>query len=154
MTKSDNHSLQVKALENGTVIDHIPQGVVQRVLSILGLEDCTEQIYMGANLESKKMGKKGIIKVANHFFEQEDIDKLGLIAPTATVIEIRDYEIKNKTRVVIPNEVQKIVKCFNPKCITNKEAVTTKFYVIDKEDLKLRCHYCEKITARKNIEYI
>ncbi len=153
MTKSDNHSLQVKALENGTVIDHIPQGVVQRVLSILGLEDCTEQIYMGANLESQKMGRKGIIKVANHFFDQEEIDKLGLIAPTATVIEIRDYEVKSKIKVHIPDEVHKMVKCFNPKCITNKEAVTTRFYVIDKEDLKLRCHYCEKITARKNIEY-
>jgi len=153
MVTNDNHSLQVKALENGTVIDHIPQGVVQRVLSVLGLENCEEQIYMGANLESKKMGRKGIIKVANRFFEENEIDKIGLIAPTATVIEIRNYEIKSKTQVRIPDVVHKIVKCFNPKCITNKESVPTHFYVIDKSDLKLRCHYCEKITGRKNIEY-
>ncbi|PKP05074.1 MAG: aspartate carbamoyltransferase regulatory subunit [Bacteroidetes bacterium HGW-Bacteroidetes-6] len=153
MENNDKRQLQVSALENGTVIDHIPQGVVQRVLRILGLEECEEHIYMGANLESKKMGRKGIIKVANTFFETNDINKIGLIAPTATIIEIRDYEIKNKMQVQIPDEIFGMVKCFNPKCITNKEAVSTRFYVIDKSDLKLRCHYCEKITGQKNIEY-
>lgn len=154
MIQKENHSLIVKAIENGTVIDHIPQGVVQRVMSMLGLEDCEEEIYMGANLESKKMGRKGIIKVSNRYFKDKEINKIALIAPTATVIEIHDFEIKSKTKVQIPDEVKNIVKCFNPKCITNKDQVPTRFHVIDKEDLKLRCHYCEKITGRKNMEYL
>ena len=145
--------LQVSALENGTVIDHLPQGVVQKTLKILGLEDCQDPIYMGANLDSKKMGKKGIIKVSNRFFKHDEINKIALIAPTATIIEIRDYEVKSKTNVEVPDEVHGFVKCFNPKCITNFEGVDTHFYVIDKSDLKMRCHYCEKITARKNMEY-
>lgn len=153
MENNKRTELQVSAIENGTVIDHISQGVVQQVLKTLGLEDCTDQIYMGANLESKKMGRKGLIKVANRFFEHEELNKIALIAPLATIIEIRDFEVSNKTKVSIPNEIEGFVKCFNPKCITNIEDVKTRFYVIDKEDIKLRCHYCEKITAKKNIEY-
>lgn len=153
MENNKRKELQVSALENGTVIDHISQGVVQQVLKILGLEECTEPIYMGANLESKKMGRKGLIKVANRFFEVEELNKIALIAPSASIIEIRDFEVKSKTKVSIPDEIKHFVKCFNPKCITNIEDVDTHFYVIDKEDLKLRCHYCEKITGKKNIEY-
>ena len=146
--------LQVSALENGTVIDHIPQGVVQKVLKILGLEDCTEPIYLGANLESKKMGRKGIIKVANRYFANEEINKIALIAPTATIIEIRNYEIIKKQKVCIPDEIVNILKCPNPKCITNYEKVETRFYVIDKEDIKLRCHYCEKVIKKDNLIYL
>jgi aspartate carbamoyltransferase regulatory subunit len=146
--------LQVSALENGTVIDHIPQGVVQKVLKILGLEDCTEPIYLGANLESKKMGRKGIIKVANRYFANEEINKIALIAPTATIIEIRNYEIIKKQKVSIPDEIVNILKCPNPKCITNYEKVATHFYVIDKEDIRLRCHYCEKIIKKDNLMYL
>ena len=153
MENNKRTELQVSAIENGTVIDHISQGVVQQVLKTLGLESCTDQIYMGANLESKKMGRKGLIKVANRFFKHEELNKIALIAPLATIIEIRNFEVSGKTKVSIPDEIKVFVKCFNPKCITNIEDVETRFYVIDKEDIKLRCHYCEKITAKKNIEY-
>lgn len=146
--------LQVSAIENGTVIDHIPQGVVQKVLKILGLENCTEPIYLGANLESKKMGKKGLIKVANRYFADDEINKIALIAPTATIIEIRNFEIIKKQKVAIPDEIINILKCANPKCITNHEKVITHFYVIDKEDIKLRCHYCEKIIKKENLIYL
>ncbi|MCX7697355.1 MAG: aspartate carbamoyltransferase regulatory subunit [Bacteroidales bacterium] len=145
--------LQVSAIENGTVIDHIPQGVVQKVLKILGLEDCIEPIYLGANLESKKMGKKGLIKVSNRYFADNEINKIALIAPTATIIEIRNFEIIKKQKVAIPDEIINILKCANPKCITNYEKVKTHFYVIDKEDIKLRCHYCEKIIKKENLIY-
>lgn len=145
--------LQVSAIENGTVIDHIDQGVVQKVLKILGLEDCTEPIYLGGNLDSKKMGKKGIIKVTNVFFKAEELNKIALISPNATIIEIHDFAVTKKTKVNIPDEIFGFVKCFNPNCITNINQVKTHFHVIDKDTLKLRCHYCEKITDKKNIEY-
>jgi len=151
---NNKKELKVSAIENGTVIDHIPQGNVLQVMSILNLEDFEDQIYFGANLDSKKYGKKGIIKVSNRFFESHEINKISLVAPTATLIEIKGFEVVKKTGVEIPNEVNKIAKCFNPKCITNNEFVPTKFTVIDKEDLKLKCHYCEKITKKENIQFI
>ena len=150
----NKRELKVSAIDNGTVIDHIPQGAVLRVMKILNLEDFTDQIYFGANLESKKYGKKGIIKVSGRFFKPEEINKISLVAPTATVIEIRNYEVVNKLQVDIPDEVVGFVKCFNPKCITNHEKMTTYFSVIDKEDLKLHCHYCEKNINKENIIFI
>lgn len=146
--------LKVSAISNGTVIDHIPQGTVMQVMRILNLEDTKEQIYFGANLDSKKYGKKGIIKVSGRYFEADEINKIALVAPTATVIEIRDYEVVKKLSVEIPDHVEGFVKCFNPKCITNHENITTKFTVINKDDLRLHCHYCEKDTKKVNIVFI
>jgi aspartate carbamoyltransferase regulatory subunit len=145
--------LNVSAITNGTVIDHIPQGTVMQVMKILELEDFTDQIYFGANLESKKYGKKGIIKVSGRYFKPEEINKIALVAPTATVIEIRDYEVVSKLKVDIPDEIVGFVKCFNPKCITNNENIETRFRVLDKKDIKLHCHYCEKITKKENITF-
>ncbi len=153
MSNEKRKELQVSALENGTVIDHITFGSVLQVMRILNLENVTDPIYVGANLESKKYGKKGIIKVTNKYFKPEEINKIALVSPSATLIEIRDFEIVKKSRVEIPDGVRGIVKCFNPKCVTNVEGVSTKFDVIDKIDVKLRCHYCEKITAKKNMEF-
>jgi len=145
--------LNVSAISNGTVIDHIPQGTVMQVMRILNLEDVKDQLYFGANLESKKYGKKGIIKVSNRFFKPEEINKISLVAPTATVIEIHDYEVTSKLKVVIPDEIVGFVKCFNPKCITNNEKIATKFKVVDKEDIRLHCHYCEKDTKQQHIAF-
>lgn len=146
--------LIVSAIENGTVIDHLPPASIFRVIRILNLDETNEPVYFGTNLDSKKYGKKGIIKVANHYFDKEAINKIALIAPSATIIEIENYKVIYKAQVHIPDEVVKFVKCFNPNCITNKEKVTTHFSVIDKEELKLQCRYCEKITARRNMEFI
>lgn len=154
MEKPTKKELKVSAIDQGTVIDHISHGQVLLVLKILNLESFGDQIYVGANLESKKYGRKGIIKVRNRFFEPFEINKIALVSPTATIIEIRDYEVVNKTRVEIPDHISNIVKCFNPKCITNLQNVPTKFEVINKEDLKLHCHYCEKNTARKNMTFL
>jgi aspartate carbamoyltransferase regulatory subunit len=145
--------LQVSALENGTVIDHLTTGSVLQVIRILNLENIEDPIYLGANLESKKYGRKGIIKVSNKYFCSEEINKIALVSPSATLIEITDFEITKKTQVAIPDKVTDIVKCFNPRCVTNVENIPTKFDVIDKEDVRLKCHYCEKITAKKNMEF-
>lgn len=146
--------LQVSAIENGTVIDHIPARNVFQVIKILGLEDCREQILFGTNLESKKYGKKGIVKVANRFFESEEINKIALAAPTATLIVIRNYQVVEKKRVEIPDQIVKYVRCVNPNCITNHESIPTRFNVIDKADLKLQCIYCEKVTDKNNMTIV
>ena len=146
--------LKVSAIENGTVIDHIPAKVVFQVIKILSLSEATDQILFGTNLDSRKMGKKGIIKVSNKFFRPDEINKIALVAPTATLIIIKNFKVVEKKKVEVPDSVEKIVKCFNPNCITNHESVTTRFTVIDKADLKLKCHYCEKITARDTISFV
>jgi len=150
----ETRELKVTAIEHGTVIDHIPANNVFRVIRILNLDTIETQVLFGINLESHKYGKKGIIKVSNLFFEREEINKIALVAPTATLIVIRDFKVVSKTQVEVPEIVDKIVKCFNPNCITNHENIPTHFKVIDKDELKLRCHYCEKITARNNIAFL
>jgi aspartate carbamoyltransferase regulatory subunit len=145
--------LKVSAIENGTVIDHIPSNSVFQVIKILGLAEYQNQLLIGTNLDSRKMGKKGIIKVSNKFFRSDEINKIALVAPTATLIIIRNFEVTEKKKVEVPDVADNIVKCFNPNCITNNEDIATMFTVIDKKELKLRCHYCEKITARNNISF-
>jgi len=110
-------------------------------------------VLFGTNLESKKFGSKGIIKVSNKFFQPEELNKISLVAPHASVIEIKDYQVVKKTIVEIPDNVTAIVKCFNPNCITNIEVITTRFDVVDKEEIRLKCRYCEKITVKNNMVF-
>jgi len=148
--------LKVSAIRTGTVIDHIPAENTFRVFSMLNLENSTDHVYFGTNLESKKLGKKGIIKISNKFFEPEEISKIALVAPHATLIVIKDYEIIKKERIALPREIDKIVKCVNPKCITNNQNVPTHFQVIKDHHgiMKLACHYCEKTMSMENIEFV
>ncbi len=154
MESNSRKELVVSAIENGTVIDHIPAKSVFRVVKMLKLDNTDGQVTIGFNLESKKFGKKGIIKASNQFFENRDANKIALIAPSATLISIRDYEVVSKRQVEIPDTIEQFVKCVNPNCITNSQQITTRFEVIDKADLKLQCHYCEKITGKNNIEIL
>lgn len=150
----ERKELKVNAIENGTVIDHIPTQSVFQVIHILNLQECENQILFGTGLESKKYGKKGIIKVSERFFAPKDVNKIALVAPTATLIEIKNYKVTLKKNVSIPNEVSTFVKCVNPNCITNHEDVATKFKVLDKKNVKLQCQYCEKSTAQDNFTFI
>jgi aspartate carbamoyltransferase regulatory subunit len=147
--------LIVSAISNGTVIDHIPAENVFQVFKILDLHKSPNQVYFGTNLESKKYGRKGIIKISDTYFKDEEINKIALVAPTATLIEIRDYEVVKKVQISIPDSISDIVKCFNPNCITNKQDVKTKFEVLldENNQLKLACHYCEKTTSKSNMVF-
>ena len=144
--------LVVSALENGTVLDHIPAENVYKALSILNLKGVENQITLGINLASKIYGRKGIIKIADKFFEDEELNKLALIAPKATVNVIRDFQVVEKKKLVMPEEIHGIAKCRNPKCVTNNQPVKTWFKTIDNgNEISLLCHYCEKITDSKHI---
>ncbi len=146
--------LKVSAIENGTVIDHILSENLFKVITILGLDKISTQITFGANLDSKKQGQKAIIKVSEVYFENNEINKISLVAPHAKLNIIKDYEVVEKRDVAIPDTIVGIVKCFNPKCITNNEAVTTRFTVKDKIAVELRCHYCEKITSQSELRFV
>ncbi len=155
MTKMNkDKELMVSAIKDGTVIDHIPAANLFKVISILELDLTTNQVTFGNNLESQRLGRKSIIKISDKFFEDDEIDKIALVAPQAKLNIIRDYEVVEKRLVEIPEEVVGYAKCVNPKCITNNEAVVTRFTLEKKEPLELRCHYCEKITSEDHLTII
>lgn len=144
----------VSAIENGTVIDHIPTESVYQVIRILDLEGYKDEVLIGNYLDSNKLGKKGIIKIKNMHFTKEEVSKIALVAPFATMIDIQDYKVADKYRAEIPDHIENFVRCANPKCITNSEVVPTRFDVVDKENLKLRCHYCEKFTTKETMKFV
>jgi aspartate carbamoyltransferase regulatory subunit len=151
MKNQNKKELQIAALENGTVIDHVPSEQLFKVVSLLGIEDLRTPVTIGYNLDSKKMGKKGILKIAGKFFEQNEIDRISLIAPSINLNIIRDYEVVEKKLAKLPETLLGIVKCNNPKCITNSEPMRTRFKVIDRENVTLKCEYCELKTKKEEI---
>ena len=146
--------LLVAALENGTVIDHIPSELVFTIATLLELDKLDSGVTIGYNLNSDKLGKKGIIKVADKFFTDEEISRLSVVAPNVVLSVIRDYDVVEKKKVIIPDELHGIVRCGNPKCITNNEPMSTYFHVIDKEEGTLKCHYCEKEQNKDKVKLV
>ncbi len=151
---NDKKELAVAALRNGTVIDHIPSDAVFAAVRILGLEKSINSITIGNNLKSRKLGSKGIIKVADTFFEPIELERIALIAPSAVVNIIRDYEVVEKYPISLPYEVTGIVRCPNPKCVTNHQPIETRFDVVDRDNVKLRCHYCNHTVSGAEAEII
>ena len=146
--------LSVRAIKEGTVIDHIPASALFKVVSILKLDTLDTMITIGNSLGSNKLGKKGIIKLSNVFFKDDEINKISLVAPCAKLNIIKEFDVVEKRVVEIPDEIVGMVKCVNPKCITNNEKVNTRFEVVSKTEVKLKCHYCEKITDQHNIDIL
>ena len=140
----NKEELKVSALQNGTVIDHIPSSKLMDVISLLHLENIKTPVTVGYNLKSMKMGEKSLIKIADKFFTDEEINQLSVVAPNVSLSIIRDYEVAEKKQISMPDELQNIVRCANPKCITNNEPMSTLFHVINKEAGIIKCHYCEK----------
>jgi aspartate carbamoyltransferase regulatory subunit len=139
---SNKKELAVAALQNGTVIDHIPSSMLFKAVKLLGISQLHTHVTIGNNLSSSKLGTKGIIKVADVYFPEATLNRIALIAPTAKVNIIRDFEVVEKHPVVLPDTIVGLVKCGNPKCITNNEPMKTRFEVIDRSDVTIRCHYC------------
>lgn len=143
--------VSISAIEQGTVIDHIPSDATFKVSEILGLENVKGIISVAANLSSKTMGKKGIIKIEGKFLTQEEVDKIAIIAPDATVNIIENFNVKKKLKVSLPKVIKRIIKCSNPDCITNREKNDTTFYVLGSSPLKIKCHYCERSMGKEDI---
>ncbi len=150
----EQKKLRVSAIKNGTVIDHIPAESLFKVVIILGLNKINNTVTFGTNLESKKLGAKGIIKISDKYFLDKEINKIALVASQAKLNIIKDYKVVEKKVVEIPDRIVGIAKCVNPQCVTNHENITTKFAVISKKEVALKCHYCEKITDKDNIAII
>lgn len=145
---------QVAAIKNGTVIDHIPAEKTYQVVSLLQLQTLDTPVTIGYNYLSNKIGRKGIIKVSDKFFTNEEISRLSVVAPNVVLNIIKDYEVVEKKTVETPNELRGIVRCNNPKCITNNEPMNTVFNVVDKNHGIIKCHYCDKEQDINNVELI
>jgi len=143
MSKPTTRMLKVSAIQDGTVIDHIDSRRTFEVAGLLNLSRVDETVLIGINLESRG-GNKGIIKVGGRRLTQEEVNKIALIAPDATLNIIGDYEVVDKQQVVLPDVIEGTIRCFNPQCVSNHQVVTNRFYVVARDPLRFRCHYCER----------
>lgn len=134
----------VSAIKQGTVIDHIPSNYTFKVAEILGLDKMEKRVVIASNLESNKIGKKGIIKIEDVYLNQLGVQKIALIASNATLSVIKDYKVTEKTKLKRPNLIKSIIKCSNPNCITNKEKVVTQFTLESENPITARCRHCER----------
>ncbi|MGM9729473.1 MAG: aspartate carbamoyltransferase regulatory subunit [Prevotella sp.] len=151
---SNKTERQVAAIKNGTVIDHIPAEKTYQVVNLLQLETLDTPVTIGYNYPSNKIGRKGIIKVSDKFFTDEEISRLSVVAQNVVLNIIHDYEVVEKKTVKTPDELRGIVKCNNPKCITNNEPMNTVFHVVNKEKGILKCHYCDKEQFMEKVELV
>lgn len=145
-------TLKISAIKDGTVIDHISTSNTFKVAEILNLRVSEDVVTVGMNLESKRLGKKGLIKIGGRFLTKQEVDKIALFAPEASINIIKDFEVTKKFNVEVPDVIHDIIKCANTNCITNVERARTKFHVLSKNPLKIRCHYCERVVGKENVE--
>ncbi len=153
MSKSEK-ALIVSKIEKGTVIDHIPAGTALQVLDILGISGKEGyRIALVMNVDSKKLGKKDIVKIENRELNPEEVNKIALIAPTATINIIRNYKVVKKVKVQLQEIVEDIIRCPNPNCISNlpREPLKPKFKVVERTPIKLKCIYCGRYVTRDDI---
>ncbi len=138
--------LRVTPIKNGTVIDHIPAGMALKVLRILGIGDAVSStVTVAMHVPSRLMGWKDIVKVEDRELAAREIDKIALVAPTASVNVIRNYNVAEKHRVALPDRAVGILRCGNPNCISNtKEPVESEFLVRSKNPLRVFCKFCDR----------
>ncbi len=143
---TDGNDIVISAINNGTVIDHIPPGEALIVLKILGITGRTdEEVSVATNVISKISGKKDVVKIENRELKQSEVDKISLVAPDAKINIIRNCRVVSKKGVTTPKVLVGMLKCPNPDCVTNtSEPVKTRF---SREEGRWICGYCETIIS-------
>lgn len=160
---SEGRELLIRAIRNGIVIDHIPSEKVFAIVEILKLKEYSERITVATNMPSSSLGKKGIIKIEEKILEEKELNNIALLAPNVTINIIEDYKVIEKTKLDRLDKVIGLMKCDNPKCISNHENIETKFVRIKEntessdesiQDKKIRykCFYCEKVILEDEIQ--
>ena len=136
--------LNIEKIRNGIVIDHIRSGQGIRVFNWLGLDKAPYTVAFVVNASSRNMGRKDIIKIDNTIAINFDI--LGLIDPNITVNIIQDEKITRKIKLKMPNKVENVILCKNPRCITSTEKyIPHIFHLENPEQRTYRCEYCDEI---------
>lgn len=151
MTTQSEKFLAVAAIEEGTVIDHIPAGQALKIVEFLGLSEHDQQVSIGINLPSERTGRKDIIKVESRFLTPEEANMVAVFAPNATLSLIHGFEVSSKMTVEVPSRIVGMYRCPNPRCISNHEEVPSRFWVREKKPvIVLQCHFCQRqVTGRE-----
>jgi len=139
--------LKITPIKNGTVIDHITNGLALEVLRIINVQslDKDSTVSVAIRVRSGKLGWKDIVKVENMELSPRKVNAIALITPRATISIIRDYKVQEKRSVDLPDRIVGILRCPNPNCITNQpEPVESEFEVTDRRPVVLTCAYCER----------
>ena len=148
----ENKKLSVEAIENGTVIDHIPAGLGLTILRQFKLLHYGSAVTVGFNLPSKTQGSKDIIKISGVAFDDAAANRLALFAPEATVNTIADFKVVAKRHLTLPDEIAEVFRCPNANCASHGEPVKSRFYVKTQNvQTRLKCHYCEKTYSRDSV---
>ena len=157
---SEGRELLIRAIKNGSVIDHIPSEKVFAIVEILKLKEYSERITVATNMPSSSLGRKGIIKIEEKILEEKELNNISLLAPNVTINIIDNYEVVEKSKLDKLDKVIGLMKCDNPKCISNHENIETKFIRVEEdlnennleEKTKYKCFYCEKIILEDEIQ--
>lgn len=140
--------LNIDSIKNGVVIDHIKAGSGIKMFNHLGLDRADFSVALIMNASSKKLGKKDIIKIENKI--DIDFTVLGLIDPNVTISVIDNGETKEKIKLNLPLEVENVMECKNPRCITTVEqCIPQQFYLVDEVNKEYRCKYCNEAFKRE-----
>ena len=160
---SEGRELLIRAIKNGIVIDHIPSEKVFAIVEILKLKEYSERITVATNMPSSSLGRKGIIKIEEKILEEKELNNISLLAPNVTINIIDNYEVVEKSKLDKLDKVIGLMKCDNPKCISNHENIEAKFIRVKEgsensnennleEKTKYKCFYCEKIILEDEIQ--
>ena len=134
--------MNIDAISNGIVIDHITAGRGMRLYDQLGLEKLDCSVAIIKNVHSEKLGKKDIIKIDSDF--PANLDVIGYVDPGVTINIIRNGALVEKKRIEIPETLTNVIFCRNPRCITSTEQeLSHVFKLTDRENKVYRCVYCE-----------
>ncbi|MFL2974908.1 MAG: aspartate carbamoyltransferase regulatory subunit [Candidatus Thalassarchaeaceae archaeon] len=136
---------RVTAIRNGTVIDHIPSGNAMQVIRILRINtDRATPVSLVMNVPSDKLGRKDVLKIEDRELDQEDLDRLALISPAASIAIIRNHAVAEKMNVELADDLLNIAKCSFSNCITknHREPLPQRMKVVSREPLEIRCYYC------------
>ncbi len=140
--------LKIVPIKNGTVIDHIGNGLALEVLRIINVQslDKDSTVSVALHVRSQKLGWKDIVKVENMELSPRKVNAIALITPTATISIIRDFKVREKRPVDLPERIVGILECPNPSCITHQpEPVESEFEVTSRKPVVLTCVYCERV---------
>jgi aspartate carbamoyltransferase regulatory subunit len=145
--------LYIQKIKDGTVIDHITPGFALDVLKILGIDGKGGEVVSTAvNVLSKRQERKDIVKIQDRELKPDEVDKIALIAPNATINIIRNYNVASKKLVQLPQVIRGILRCDNPSCISNsREPVERQFGVDRRQPIRLKCHFCGHVMEREDV---
>jgi aspartate carbamoyltransferase regulatory subunit len=139
--------LKITPIKNGTVIDHIANGLALEVLKIINVEslDKDSTVSVALHVRSNRLGWKDIVKVENMELSPRKVNAIALVSPTATISIIRDFKVREKRPVDLPDRIVGILRCPNLNCISNQpEPLESEFEVTQRRPVVLTCAYCDR----------